>query len=104
MKKRRSYNKQFNNLPPSPVFQIVKGDLPANLRTPTREELICCLMGKVGFSGKNISRETGLNLREVYRVLERAKIKLWDFRHGKSQWGKMVTNACVDRVTEKLQS
>lgn len=70
---------------------------------PTEEELVCCLMGKVGFSARNISKETGLTIRQVYFTLQKARIKLWDFRNGVSDWGKRVTKTCVKRVNEEVR-
>jgi hypothetical protein len=60
-------------------------------------------MGKVGFSGRLISEKTGMSLNEVYKTLAKSKIKLWDFRHGKSKWGKSVSAACIDRVMKGIK-
>ena len=94
-------NKKYKT---SPVFELLRSSnlIKTQTRIPTREELIICLMGKVGFSGHNIGKKTGFKINKVYRILKKANIKLWDFRHGKSQWGKSISNGCVDKVDKEL--
>ena len=62
----------------------------------SQEELLCLLMGKMGFSGRHISRRTDFSVRRVYNKLKKAGIKLWDFRNGKTQWSKSVTKNCTN--------
>lgn len=96
------YNKfNPNTTAQSPVFntlQRIGTNHKIGKRSATREELICCLMGKVGFSGRFISNKTGLDLRYVYKTLKKVNIRLWDFRNGRTQWGRAVGNTCVERI------
>ena len=118
MSQNKTYNKAFNKvkfsapiidrakirafpkLPPAPLFNSISVSRGGflNRKNVTEEEILCCLMGKIGFSAKCISRKTKLPIKEVWKTLKKAQIKLYDFRNGESQWGKVISNKCADTL------
>jgi len=67
----------------------------------TAEDIQCVIYARLGLSAKLIGKRTGLTTGQVYRKLNFFGVKLFDYRHGRTEFSQRMITA-ADEHRERL--